>query len=143
MDPIPAEPMNFEPLEEELPNTSAQASEEAKEQGIDYTIATEPSTADPMETNLEQEMKQNIQGEVDERAIKSCMECELKILHSACIHYLTIEDIHKDYHMPTLVYPLLEQEVQLLKQKNLPECPTNELGGYEQVPIQDFQVAEI
>ena len=45
--------------------------------------------------------------------------------------------------MPTLPYPLLKKEVQLLKEKYLPECPTNELGGYEQVPIEDHQVAAI
>ena len=33
--------------------------------------------------------------------------------------------------------------MQLLKAKYPPECPTNELGGYEQVPIEDYQVAEI
>ena len=74
---------------------------------------------------------------------KSYMEWELKVLHSTCIHYLTIEAIHTDYHMPTLPYPLLKQEVQLMKSKFLPDCPTNELGGYTQVPIQDYQVAKI
>ena len=63
--------------------------------------------------------------------VKGCMEWELKVLHSACIHYLTAGDLQKDYHMPTLPYPLLKQEVQLLKAKYLPECPTNEIGGYE------------
>ena len=71
------------------------------------------------------------------------MEWELKVLHSACIHYLTAEDIQKEYHMPTLPYPLLKHEVQLIKQKYLPECPTNELGGYEQVPITDAEVEAI
>ena len=45
--------------------------------------------------------------------------------------------------MPTLPYPLLKREVQLLKSKYLPECPTNELGGYEQVPITDAEVEAI
>ena len=88
---------------------------------------------DPKETNLEREIKQKIQGEVDE-IVKGCMEWELKVLHSACIHYLTAEAIHIDYHMPTLP----QQEVQLLKQKFLLDCPTKELAGYEEVPIQHF-----
>ena len=71
------------------------------------------------------------------------MEWELKVLHSACIHYLTAEDIQKDYHMPMLPYPLLKQEVQLLKRKFLPDCSKNELGGYEQMPIQDVAVVVI
>ena len=108
---------------------SAQAHDEAEEQNIDYSI-TKPSTVDPRESNLEREIKQRIQGEVDE-TLKSCMELELKVLQFACIHYLIAEDIHKDYHMPTLPYPLLKQEVQLLQQKFLPKCQTNELGGYE------------
>ena len=45
--------------------------------------------------------------------------------------------------MPTLPYPLLKREVQLIKSKYLPECPTNELGGYEQVPIMDTEVEAI
>ena len=45
--------------------------------------------------------------------------------------------------MPTLPYPLLKREVQLIKKKYLPECPTNELGGYEQVPITDAEVEAI
>ena len=39
--------------------------------------------------------------------------------------------IQASYHMPTLPYPLLKQEVQLLKQTLLPQSPTNELGGYQ------------
>ena len=87
-------------------------------------------------------MKLQIQGEVDE-TVRRCMEWELKVLHSTCIHYLTAEDIRTEYHMPTLPYPLLKREVHLLKNKYLPECPTNKLGGYEQVPIQDVKVEAI
>ena len=39
--------------------------------------------------------------------------------------------------------PSLKREVQLIKQKYLLECPTNELGGYEQVPITDAEVEAI
>ena len=38
---------------------------------------------------------------------------------------------------------LLKQEVQLLKQSLLPQCPTNELRGYQGIPIKDFKVMEI
>ncbi|KAI5081241.1 hypothetical protein GOP47_0004424 [Adiantum capillus-veneris] len=92
--------------------------------------------------DLEKELKEKIQWEVD-AVIKECMDWERRLLHSVCIVYLTPEAIHADYHMPTLPYPLLKQEVQLMKKKFLPECPTYELGGYAQVPIQDRQVADI
>ena len=68
--------------------------------------------------------------------VKECMEWEQTLLHSACIVYLTPEGIHADYHMPSLPFPLLKQEVQLMKKKYKLECPLNELGGYEQVPIE-------
>ena len=66
------------------------------------------------------------------------MEWEQNILHSECIHYLTEEALHAEYHMPTLPFPLLKQEVQLMKNTFLRECPTNELGAYAQVPIKDY-----
>ena len=45
--------------------------------------------------------------------------------------------------MPTLPYPLLKLEVQMLKQSLLPQCPTNELGGYQGIPVADYEVLEI
>ena len=71
------------------------------------------------------------------------MEWERRILHSACITFLTPAALHASYHMPSLPYPLLKLEVQMLKRTLLPECPTNELGGYAQVPIRDSQVMDI
>lgn len=107
MDATPAEPIYFEPLEKGLPSSSAQASKDTDELNIDYTVT---GPWDPRETNIKKELKQKIQVEVDD-ITRSCMEWELKILHSTCIHYLTAEAIHTDYHMPTLPYPLLKQEV--------------------------------
>ena len=71
------------------------------------------------------------------------MEWEQRVLKSACIAYLTAEDIHKDYHMPTLPLPLLKQEVQYMKKKYRPDCPLNEFGGFENVPITEYKVVEI
>lgn len=141
IDPILVEPISFEPLDDEIPSTSAHIGEDTEDVDTDIP-ASEPSTADPQEADIEKELKLRIQGEVD-HTVKSCMEWELKVLHSACIHYLTAGNIQKEYHMPTLPYLLLKKEVQQLKEKYLPECPTNELGGYEQVPIEDHQVAAI
>ena len=44
--------------------------------------------------------------------------------------------------MPSFPYLLFKQEVQMLKQSLLRECPTNELGGYEGVPVKDYEVIE-
>jgi len=83
-----------------------------------------------------------MQPEVD-AVVKECMLWESRIIHSACITYLTPEEIHTDYHMPTLPYPLLKQEVQYMKKRFLPKCQPSELGGYENIPITDYQVANI
>ena len=71
------------------------------------------------------------------------MEWDQRTLHLACLTFLTLGALHASYHMPSLPYPLLQQEVQMLKQSFLPDCPTNELGGYEGVPIKYFKVIEI
>jgi len=67
-----------------------------------------------------------------------------RILHFACIVYLTLENlVVADYHMPTLPYPLIKKEVLLMKQKFLPQCQTKKLGGYANVAIEDFEVSQI
>ena len=71
------------------------------------------------------------------------MEWERRILHSACITLLTPSAVRASYHLPTLPYPLLKLEVELLKQTLLPQCPLNEMGGYQQVPIKDYEVMDI
>ena len=129
------EPSYFKPLDDDIPSSSAHVIEDPEEQTQDYTIVGH-SVIDPRETDLEKEPKLKIQTEVDE-VVKSCMEWELKVLNSTCIHYLTIKAIYADYHMPTLPFPLLKEEVQLIINKFLPDFPTNELGGYAQVRIQD------
>lgn len=91
---------------------------------------------------MEKEVKEKMMREVDD-IIKECMHWEARVIHFACILYLKPEEIHADYHMLTLPYPLLKQEVQLMKKRFLPECQPNELGGYAQVPIQDYQVVDI
>ena len=74
---------------------------------------------------------------------KDCMEWERRILHSACITLLTPAAVRASYHLPTLPYPLLKLEVELVKQTLLPQCPINELGGYQQVPNKDYEVIDI
>ena len=87
-------------------------------------------------------MKDRIAKQTD-LIVKECMEWEQRILHSACLAYLSAEEIHKDYHLPTLPLPLLKQEVQFMKKKYRPECSVNELGGYENVPVSEYKVMEI
>ena len=54
-EPTPAEPVTFEPLDEDIPWTSAQAGDEAEE--VDY-IVTHPSIADPRESDIEKQLRQ-------------------------------------------------------------------------------------
>ena len=70
------------------------------------------------------------------RVVKDCMEWERRILHSAALTFLTPESIGENYYMPTLPYPLLKQEVLLLKQRLLPQCPTNEIFKWRQIWLQ-------
>ena len=95
------------------------------------------------ERDLKKKLKLQIQKEVDE-VVRECMEWELKVLYSTCRHYRIAKAIHAEYYMSTIAFPLLKQEVQLMKNKFLSsDCHTNELGVYAQVPIQDYQVAQI
>lgn len=71
------------------------------------------------------------------------MEWENRIVHSVCILYLAPQEAMTSYHLPTLPYLLIKQEILLMKKKYLPECPTNELDGYENIPIEDAQVEAI
>lgn len=65
-----------------------------------------------------------------------------RILHSGCITYLTPK-VATDYHMPMLPYPLLKHEVILMKKAYLPKFSTNDLGGYQNEPIEDWETAKI
>ena len=92
------------------------------------------------------EPERNLIGRLDselDAMVKDCMEWERRIIHSATIILLTPKAIKENYHMPTLPYPLLKQEVQMLKQSLLPHGPTNKSGGYQGVPIVDYEVMEI
>lgn len=132
-------PSYFEPMETHIPTTRFDTVGSFEDP--DYTISGY-TLADPRERNPEKELKEKMQQEVD-AIVKECMHWESRIIHSACITYLTPEGIHADYHMPTLPYPLLKQEVQYMKKRFLQEFQPNELGGYANVPISDYQVADI
>lgn len=140
-EPPASEPSHFEPLEADIPSSSFDTTGMSKDIPLDYTVSRY-TTTDPRETNLERELKEKMQQEVD-AIVKECMHWESRIIHSACMVYLALEDIQADYHMPTLPYLLLKQEVQLMKKRFLPKCSTNKLGGYAQVPIQYYQVVDI
>ena len=89
--------------------------------------------------DLEKELKLKIQTEVDE---VDGMGAKSAALHLHSLSHCA-KAIHADYHILTLPFRLLKQEVQLMKNKFPPDCLTNELGGYAQVPFQDYQVVEI
>ena len=77
------------------------------------------------------------------RNIRDCMKWEKRILHSSALTLLTPKSIYEHYNTPTLPYPLLKLECLLLKKKLLPNCPTNELGGYAGVPVEEHTVMDI
>lgn len=100
-------PTYLDTMEIDLPGPSESiATPLPEEELMDYSVAGY-SMADPRETDLEQELRDRIARQND-IIIRECMEWERRILKSACLSYFTAEDIHKDYHMPTLPYPLLK-----------------------------------
>ena len=82
-------------------------------------------------------------GRESKRNVKECMRWERRILHSSALTLLTPEAIYEHYRTPTLPYPLLKLECQLLKKKLLPNCEMNELGGYADVPVSEHAVMDI
>ena len=56
---------------------------------------------------------------------------------------ITPKSIQEHYRTPTLPYPLLKLECQMLKQKLLPQCDRNELGGYEGIPVNEYEILDI
>lgn len=130
-------PLDFDPMDTDIPGTSR-----GVEDPIDTDYGQRGNRRAPPISQLEAELRQRIE-EATDNVEKDCMEWERQILHFACITFLTPAALHASYHMPSLPYPLLKLEVQMLQRTLLPECPTNELGGYEQVPIRDSQVMDI
>lgn len=134
-------PEYFEPIQIETDVAGTSASVGGAEEEPDYTTAGYSGT-DPRQLDLEQDLQQRIQVEVD-TVVKECMAWEQKILRSASIAYLTPKVLVSDYHMPTLPYPLIKQEVLLMKKEFLPQCQPNDLGGYAHVQIEDFEASAI
>lgn len=91
---------------------------------------------------VEEELQQKIDMETNP-LIRENMEWERRILHSGCLALLTPEDFKKPEFGPSLPYALLKLEVLQIKQRLQINVPTNELGGYAQIPVKDYEVAEI
>lgn len=97
---------------------------------------------DPREADLAKEVRAQMQMETDE-IVKECLQWERQIINSAALAYLTPKEVTADYHMPSLPYPLLKQEVYMVKKQYLPQCPIDQLGGYSQVRLEDWEVSDI
>lgn len=104
----------LEPMDTDVASTSmdVEGSTVAEEDFPDYTVARY-SFSDPRETDLEKELKEKMTREVD-LVVKECIEWEKRILHLAWLAYLTPEELHVDYHMPGLHFPVLKREVQMM-----------------------------
>lgn len=135
MDAPTAEPSYCDPMDTDIPLTGGDVVGTSGDSQVDYTTSA-------FSADAKKDLREKIQMEVD-AIVKDCMHWENNIIHLACLSYLTPEEIYSDYHMPTLPFPLLKQEVILMKKILLPVGPTNELGGYANVSIQDHQVADI
>lgn len=111
---------------------------------------------DPLTLSYEEQNVQEVEEALDakkelmdrlnresKRNISDCMEWEKRILHSSALTLLTPKAIYEHYNTPTLPYPLLKLECLLLKKNLLSNCPTNELGGYAGVSIEEHTVMDI
>lgn len=65
--------------------------------------------------------------ETTELIAKANMEWERKILHPASVHFLLYSDAYKEYHTPTLPYPLVKQESILCAKKRKPDSSHEKL----------------
>ena len=119
-------PIEFERVEHDQPKTSTRYEEESSEEEQEE----EGQRRAPPISKAEKELWRRMTQSTDDIQ-KDCMEWERRILHSACITLLTPSAVRASYHLPTLPFPLLKLEVELLKQTLLPQCPLNEMGGYQ------------
>ena len=131
-------PIEFERLDQNQPGTSSRFVEEESEEEQEE----EGQRRAPPISKSEKELRRRMAQSTDDIQ-KDCMEWERRILHSTCITLLTPSAVRASYHLPTLPFPLLKLEVELLKQTLLPQCLLNEMGGYQQVPIKDYEVMDI
>lgn len=95
-------------------STSRQSSppKDPMDQGYEETYSFQ--SANP--TTAEQELLDAMSRE-SRRMVKDCMEWEKRVLHSAALTLLTPEKIQEHYKVPSLPYPLLKLECQMLKEK--------------------------
>lgn len=96
----------------------------------------------PTQEEADREFESRL-NRISSKQLKECMEWEQEILDSAALSMLTPKDIQQSYKTPQLPLPILKLQVQMLKKKLLPQCETNELGGYADMPINDYQVMDI
>ena len=133
-------PIARERVEFDQPGTSTRFEEESSEKEEEQE--EEGRRRAPPLSKAEKELRRRMAQSQDDIQ-KDCMEWERRILHSACITLLTLAAVRASYHLSTLPYPLLKLEVELLKQTLSPQCPITEMGGYQQVPIKDYEVIDI
>lgn len=74
---------------------------------------------------------------------KECIEWEQRILRSANLSFFKSGDATKSYHRPTLPYPLLKFETLKTKERLTPECPLEEIGGYQPITLSEWQTAKV
>ena len=98
-----------------------------------------------METGLFSKLEENLTMEmetVQDPILWANMEWEKRIIHSANMEFFQYGDAHKYYHTPTLPLPLLKMESEALIQKLKPECADDEMGGYQEIDVKDWQRPE-
>ncbi len=87
---------------------------------------------------LEQEIKDRIAQETEPIA-KENMEWELRIIHSANTKFFAYGDTYSYFHTPTLPLPLLKLESEACAKKLRPDVLDDELGGWEEIDVQDWR----
>ncbi|MCO5596623.1 hypothetical protein L7F22_050690 [Adiantum nelumboides] len=86
---------------------------------------------------LEQEVEEMLEGPAKEYLLY-----EKKVMESAALAFLQLDDQIKDFGNDFLPLPLMRHEAILRKEKLRPTVPRNEEGGYEGIPL-TFEEAQI
>ena len=94
------------------------------------------------DTNTYSILEDQIPIKIDEEhdpILKTNMQWEKRILHSANMKFFEYGDAYRYYHTPTLPLPLLKLESEALVVNFKPECKEEKIGGYEEIDINHWK----
>ena len=92
-------------------------------------------------TKLEDDLTLQMEASQDP-ILRENLEWEKRVIHSANREFFKYGDTYNYYHTPTLPLPLLKLESEALIGKLRPQCPEEEMGGYQDIDVKDWMLPQ-